>query len=164
MKGRRFLSVCMICLMSAALMLGPLCAGQVNAQERIIHGTYLLTQDDGYIVLLTLTADGSAFSQQSGQFEPPGAFADQQGSWKQNRDGTILVRTLDFTRNAETGAFTGFGRCQYNFKLGRDGTLKGDFKVEIFPVDGDPLDFRPSNPPTETSGPIGFTGRRFTVK
>lgn len=165
MRHQHFVfSALLIPLLSAILMLSPLSARQTQAAEKMHPGTYLITQGDGYLVLLTLAPDGNAFGQQTGQFEPPTAFGDQQGSWKMTSNGTILIRTLDFIRDTKTGAFTGFGRCLYTAKFKPDGTLTGKFIAEIFPPNADPLDLRSSNPPTHTFGPIDFTGRRLTVK
>jgi hypothetical protein len=164
MRDRHFISAFMIALLFAVVMIGPSGECQAQTRARSPHGTYLVKQDDGYMVLLTLSRDGNAFIQQSGQFEHPGAFADQQGSWKRTEDGRILIRTLDFTRNTKTGVFTGYGRCFYTARFKANGTVAGKFMVEIFPKNADPLDLSPSNRPVETFGPIGFTGRRITVR
>ena len=145
-------------------MLCPSGVRQALAHERTPVGTYLLAQDDGHLVLLTIAPGGNAFSQQTGQFEPPAVFGDQQGGWTMPRAGKILIRTIDFTRDTATGSFTGFGRCLYTASLNPDGTLTGKFLVEIFPPDADPLDLSPSNIPTETFGPVNFTGRRLKVR
>ena len=164
MKDRYLFAVSMIALLSAILALSVWSPRPAAADELTIHGTYLLTQADDFLQLLTLTNDGKAFSQQSGQFEPPSTFGDQQGQWEIRPSGKILVRTLNFTRNASTGAFNGFGRSLFTMQLDLNGGVTGEVLVENFPPTADPLDLSPSNVPSNTFGPTLFTGRRLTVE
>lgn len=80
MRKQHLLPAFMILLLSAVLMLNPLGTRQAQAFWNMPHGTYLLTLSDGYLVLITLTPDGRAFSQLTGQFELSRPFGDQQES------------------------------------------------------------------------------------
>ena len=129
-----------------------------------VSGTYLISQKDGYKQLLTLTPGKQAFSQNSGQFDPTGPFGDQQGSWAMV-NGVILVRTLDFiTDPNNNNKLSGFGRSLFKIHQNANGTLSGDVTVEIFPLDADPLNIKPTNVPVRVFGPITFTGKRLVIR
>jgi hypothetical protein len=81
-----------------------------------VAGTYLLTQSDGFIQILTLTASGIALSQNSGQMSPS-PFGDQQGAWVRSRKRQIIIKTLDFTFDSDTGVSTGFGRSSFTVEF-----------------------------------------------
>jgi len=135
-----------------------------RAETSTVAGTYLLNQKDGYKQLLTLTPGKQAFSQNSGQFDPTGPFGDQQGSWSIS-NGVIWVRTLDFIMDPNNNnQLSGFGRSLFKMRQNANGTLSGDVTVEIFPLDADPLDLKPSNIPVRVFGPIMFTGKRMAIK
>jgi hypothetical protein len=74
-------------------------------------GTYLLNQSDGFLQILTITARGTAFRQNSGQMSPS-PFGDQ-GAWKRVGKRQIIIKTLDFTFDSDTGVFTGFGHSSF---------------------------------------------------
>ena len=126
-----------------------------------VAGTYLLTQSDGFLQILTITASGTAFSQNSGQMTPP-PFGDQQGAWKRFGDRQVIIKTLDFTFDSDTGVFTGFGRSSFTveFQPGFN-EITGEVLVEIFGPDQNPLD--PDATPINTFGPNTFTGQRVTT-
>ena len=136
----------------------------VSAETSTVPGTYLLNQKDGYKQLLTLTPGKQAFSQNSGQFDPTGPFGDQQGSWTMV-NGVIWVRTLDFiTDPNNNNSLNGFGRSLFKIHQNTNGTLSGDVTVEIFPLDADPLNLKPTNVPARVFGPITFTGKRLAIR
>jgi hypothetical protein len=126
-----------------------------------VAGTYLLNQSDGFLQILTITASGTAFSQNSGQMTPP-PFGDQQGAWKRIGNRQVIIKTLDFTFDSDTGVFTGFGRSSFTveFQPGFN-EITGEVLVEIFGPDQNPLD--PDATPINTFGPNTFTGQRITA-
>lgn len=160
MTAKAFTIICL----SAAILIGAAGGPAVKAEGVSPQGTYLLNQADGKKQILTLTPGGQAFSQNSGQFDPPVTFGDQQGSWKIN-NGVIWVRTLDFTTDPNNYyQVNGFGRSLFKMRQKPDGGLSGEVTVEIFPVAADPLDLSPANVPSGVFGPTTFTGKRLTVK
>jgi hypothetical protein len=126
-----------------------------------VSGTYLLTQSDSFLQILTLGASGTAFSQNSGQMSPP-PFGNQQGAWTRSGKRQIIITTLNFKFDADTGNFTGFGRSSFtvDFQPGFN-EITGEVLVEIFGPDQNPLD--PNATPINTFGPNTFTGQRITA-
>ena len=125
-------------------------------------GSYLLRQSDGFQQILTLTTRGTALSQNSGQMEVPDTFGDQQGAWKHTGKREITIKTLDFTYELDTGAFTGYGRSTFTGTFDKDfDEFTGEVFVEIFSPDQDPLD--PNEVPINTFGPVTFEGKRITA-
>ena len=124
-------------------------------------GTYLLTLSDGFLQILTITAKGTAISQNSGQMIPP-PFGVQQGAWERFGNRQVIVKTLNFTFDSDTGAFTGFGRSSFTveFQPGFN-EITGEILVEIFGPDQNPLD--PDATPINAFGPNTFTGQRITT-
>ena len=163
MKPHHTLAAFTMMLLSAVFVLGALGTPPAHAGDPRPFGTYLLTQADGFLQLLTLTADGNAFSQNSGQFEPAGSFGNQQGKWVITSEHAIQIRTLNFRFDPSCGAFSGFGRSLFTATFDQNGELTGDVVVEIFPPTADPLDLSLANTPSATFGPTVFTGRRLTV-
>lgn len=136
--------------------------GEAEADFRNnVEGTYLLTQSDGFIQILTLTARGIALSQNSGQMIPP-PFGDQQGAWTRSGKRQTIIKTLNFTFDSDTGISTGFGRSSFTveFQPGFN-EITGEVFVEIFGPDQNPLD--PDATPINTFGPNTFTGQRITA-
>lgn len=125
-------------------------------------GSYLLRQSDGFQQILTLTTRGTALSQNSGQMEGPDTFGDQQGAWKHTGKREITIKTLDFTYEPNTGAFSGYGRSTFTGTFSKDfDEITGEVFVEIFSSDQDPLD--PDEVPIDTFGPVTFEGKRITA-
>ena len=62
MKHRHLFAVSMITLLPAVLVLSAWSPRPVEANGQSVSGTYLLTQADGFLQLLTLTPDGHGFS------------------------------------------------------------------------------------------------------
>jgi hypothetical protein len=126
-----------------------------------VAGTYLLNQIDGFLQILTLTARGTALSQNSGQMSPP-PFAAQQGAWTRSGTKQIIIKTLDFTFDSDTGEFTGFGRSSFTveFQPGFN-EITGEVLVEILGPDQNPLDHDAI--PINTFGPNTFTGQKVTT-
>jgi len=126
-------------------------------------GSYLLRQSDGFQQLLTLTTGGTVFSQNSDQRTTASdPFGDQQGAWKSTGEREITIKTLNFTYDFDTGAFTGYGRSTFTGKFDKDfNEFIGQVFVEIFGPDQDPLN--PDAEPITTFGPFTFEGRRITA-
>lgn len=125
-------------------------------------GSYLLIQSDGFQQLLTLTTGGTVFSQVSGQRTPPNPFGDQQGAWVRTGEREITIKTLDFTYDSETGAFTGYGRSTFTGEFDNDfNEFVGEVFVEILGSDQDPLN--PDAEPIRTFGPLAFESSRITA-
>ena len=86
--------------------------------------------------------------------EGPDTLGDQQGAWKHTGKREIAIKTLDFTYEPNTGAFSGYGRSTFTVAFSKD-------FVEIFSSDQDPLD--PDEVPIDTFGPVTFEGKRITA-
>ena len=125
-------------------------------------GSYLLRQSDGFQQLLTLTTGGTVFSQNSDQRTLPNPFGNQQGAWERTGERKIIIKTLDFIYDFDTGTFTGYGRSTFTGSFDNQfNELTGNVLVEIFGLEQDPLD--PDEEPTNMFGPITFEGTRITV-
>ncbi len=127
-----------------------------------VAGTYLLTQSDGFLQILTIAGGRTAFSQNSGQMIPP-PFGVQQGTWQRLGNRQVIIKTLNFRFDSDTGAFAGFGLSTFSieFQPGFN-ELSGEVFVEIFGPDQNPLDSDVT--PVNTFGPTSFTGQRITAK
>jgi hypothetical protein len=164
MKNNRLPCFCL----AAAFLLGTAAMRPVGAEEAHgkslmnINGTYLLDQADGKKQILSLTRDGLAFSQNSGQFDPPSTFGNQQGVWARSGQAGIVIKTLDFTTDpGNNNSFNGYGLSTFQASLNENGELAGTVTVEIFPSNVDPL--ASGAIPSNTFGPIDFTSQRLLV-
>ncbi len=126
------------------------------------EGSYLLRQSDGFQQLLTLTTGGTVFSQNSDQRTLPNPFGNQQGAWERTGERKIIIKTLDFIYDFDTGAFTGYGRSTFTGEFDKDfNEFIGLVFVEIFGTNQEPLN--PDAEPNTTFGPLAFEGRRITA-
>ena len=85
--------------------------------------------------VITLHGDHAMSVIDSRQEGPAFHFGSQLGSWKENKDGEIAAKTIDFNFPS-----AGISRVDYTISFVHNGAqLKGAITVTNFPLEGNPL-------------------------
>ena len=178
MQPRRIFAMFTLFALAAFLVLGALepreAEAEVSHEElltfgRRIAGTYFLKDNFETLWIVTITADGTWSSINSGQFggalnRPP--FSDQQGVWKRTGSKEITAKTLNYVYvflNGTPAGVIGVTRGRFVMKFEEhfqqvSGTVLG----ETFAPDQDPLD-PDETPIPEATFNLTFTGQRVKV-
>lgn len=139
-----------------------------EANDRIfnlsVSGTYLLTQHDGYLRILTLSGDGAAF-QLSPQEKLLG-FSTGQGAWSRTGEDSVTARIIDFTFDRSDGKPTGVGDVSYELKFSEMGPsgyrrVIGAYAGKEFAYGQNPL--APQKTAVREFG-VEFTGERVSPR
>lgn len=103
--------------------------------------------------VITLHADHSMTSIDSGQGGPAAQFSSQMGAWRTSPGAGVVARTLDFSfPNA------GIGRVDYNFTTLTNDQASGTITLTVFPINADP-----QGSGGTVVGTFNFTGQHITV-
>ncbi len=103
--------------------------------------------------VITLHADHSMTSIDSGQGGPAALFSSQMGAWRTSPGAGVVARTLDFSfPNA------GIGRVDYNFTTLTNDQASGTITLTVFPINADP-----QGSGGTVVGTFNFTGQHITV-
>ncbi len=103
--------------------------------------------------VITLHADHSMTSIDSGQGGPAAQFSSQMGAWRTSPGAGVVARTLDFSfPNA------GIGRVDYNFTTLTNDQASGTITLTVFPINADP-----QGSGGTVIGTFNFTGQHITV-
>ena len=152
----------LVILMFAVVYSGAAAAD--DTQEMAIAGSYLLTQDDKFLRVITFEPGGGIF-QVSDQQTLIG-FSGGQGTWRQSAPDTVSARVIDFSFDKKTGKRIGPSVLTYEFKFsdqksGKFQSVTGSFSGVTYPAGDNPL--RPAKKPV-TKFSIGFKGERIGVE
>jgi len=157
MKHVRIYSVLAVCILAfgawAALH------GQ-NSPSGLPGGTYLTTITDAGTgafasrSVLTLYADHSMVSIDSGQGGPGAQFSSQMGAWATSPNAGVVGRTLDFSFPQ-----AGIARVDYNFTAVTKDQVSGTITLTVFGLHDDP-----QGSGGTVVGHFNFTGARVTAQ
>jgi len=146
------LAVCVLALGTWTVLHGQ------NQPNGLPGGTYLTTITDANTgafasrSVITLHADHSMISIDSGQGGPGALFSSQMGAWTAVPGG-VIGRTLDFSFPQ-----AGIARVDYNFKTTKDQT-NGTITLTVFGLNDDPLGSGGT-----VAGNFNFTGVRIDAQ
>lgn len=154
-KNVRLLSVLAVCVL--ALGAWTVLNGQ-NSPSGLPGGTYLTTITDAHTgtfasrSVITLYADHSMVSIDSGQGGPSAQFSSQMGAWASSPGAGVVARTLDFSFPS-----AGIGRVDYDFTTVNKDQVSGTITLTVFPLNADP-----QGSGGTVVGNFNFTGVRVT--
>lgn len=155
MKSIRVISVLAVC----ALALGSWTS--LHGQNNGLPGTtYLTTITDAHTgafasrSVITLYADHSLVSIDSGQGGPSAQFSSQMGAWATSPGAGVVARTLDFSFPS-----AGIARVDYNFTTINKDQVSGTITLTVFPLNADP-----QGSSGTVVGNFNFTGAKVTAQ
>ena len=136
---RLWIALGIVCLLAAGSVA---LHGQGQGDQGFSAGSYVTTINDSAgnfasRAVLTLHADHTMSSIDSGQGGPTFFFTSQLGSWKAGDNGGVLARAVDFDfpPNADVG------RLDYTINFAQNNrVVTGTITLTSFPLQGDPLD------------------------
>jgi hypothetical protein len=130
-----------------------------------VAGTYLVNEDQNFLRLLTLTADGNVFGIDSSEASGSSFFGDQQGVWSRTGRRAIAATLLNFrfvrSQPPEDGGVEPDGSAvgDYEIRFGPGfATVRGTITLHLFAPSIDPL--APDATPTGDPIVVPFEGRR----
>ena len=154
MKSLRIFAVLAVCVL--ALGTWALLYGQNNG---LPGTTYLTTITDAHTgafasrSVITLHADHSLTSIDSGQGGPSAQFSSQMGVWATSPGAGVVARTLDFSFPS-----AGIARVDYNFTTINNAQVSGTITLTVFPLNADP-----QGSGGTVVGTFNFTGTSISV-
>jgi hypothetical protein len=131
-----------------------------NSPNNLPGGTYLTTITDAHTgafasrSVITLYADHSLVSIDSGQGGPGALFSSQMGAWATSPGAGVVARTLDFSFPQ-----AGIGRVDYNITTINKDQMSGTITLTVFPLTADP-----QGSGGTVVGNFNFTGARVTAQ
>lgn len=154
MKSLRVFAVLAICIL--ALGSWAVLHGQNNGLPGTTYLTTITDANTGAFAsrsVITLHADHSITSIDSGQGGPAFQFSSQMGVWSTSPNAGVVARTLDFSFPS-----AGIGRVDYNFTTVNNAQVSGTITLTVFPLNADP-----QGSGGTVVGTFNFTGTSISV-
>lgn len=145
------LAVCILALGSWAVL-----HGQNNGLPGTTYLTTITNANTGAFAsrsVITLHADHSLTSIDSGQGGPSAQFSSQMGVWATSPGAGVVARTLDFSFPS-----AGIARVDYNFTTINNAQVSGTITLTVFPLNADP-----QGSGGTVVGTFNFTGTSISV-
>jgi hypothetical protein len=153
-KHIRVFAVLSVCVL--ALGAGTLPQAQNNGLPGTTYLTTITDANTGAFAarsVITLHADHSLTSIDSGQGGPGALFSSQMGVWATTPNAGVVARTLDFSFPQ-----AGIARVDYNITTITNSQVSGTITLTVFPLNADP-----QNSGGTVVGHFNFTGTSISV-
>jgi hypothetical protein len=151
------LAACALALGTWTMLYGQNQNNQDNGPGGSIFLTTITDASSGAFAsrsVITLHADHSLTSIDSGQGGPSVLFSSQMGAWTSRPNGSVAGRTLDFSFPS-----AGIARIDYNFTTITTQQVSGTITLTVFPLNADP-----QGSGGTVVGNFNFTGVRVTAQ